>query len=461
MKGFRWLTEFDGHWNYVITTKTKPTKLVSKKVTHLNKSYHLFHKGSAKVIYVVGEFYWQVKRGETVQVEDYVSPPEILSSEKSDNEIVWSLGEYVSSSEVKSSFQITKSMPLQIGVGPNQPSTVKNNSIGMYWVIFLSIIFFIQLSAIDSTNKTVYSGQFIYSCSDNVKLRVTPQFKLDEKMANLEVTVSSAVQNNWLEVQSDLINDGNGESEDFEQGIEYYSGFDSDGSWSEGSPNSSVILSSIPSGTYHLNIETSGPALPTVCPELKNMDVKTPENALPRFSYWQNGKLKSAEPILNGMIEGVAKYFFENGLLNKEIAFRNGIKNGPYTVYAEDSTIQQKGFNLNGLLSGSVKWYDSNGAITRNVYYSNGIQIPINSADTSSVTLNVTVKRDVTTWSNFLWALFLISFFPIIVLWRNRNFEMNRWSNSDFSPYYLDNSDNKNNEVIQVALDVINILGDE
>jgi hypothetical protein len=446
IKGFRWLTEFDGHWNYVITTKTKPVEdnLGRRKATYLNKDYYLFHRGSAKVIYVIGEFYWQVKQGETVEVEDYVSPPEILSSEKNKNEIIWSLGEYVNDSEVKSAFQITKPMPLQSGVAPNQLSTVTEtaNYAGKYWGVFLGILFLIQFgSMVLSKNETVYSGQFTYSSSDTEKLKVSPQFELGHGMSNLEVSVSADVQNNWVEVQSNLVNDDNGESEDFEQGIEYYSGYDSDGSWSQGSQYSSLILSSIPSGKYHLNIEASGPALPILNPTI-SVDVVTPENAVAKNSYWKNGKLKAVEPVLNEKIEGIAKYYFENGQLNKEIAYRNGEKNGKYTIYSEDGSVLQTGIHLNGQLNGNVKWYDPKGIVTRDVFYNNGVQVPNNSANASSLTLYVVVNRDVTTWSNFLWALFLISFFPILVLWRNRSFEMSRWSQSDFSPYYQHQEEN-------------------
>jgi len=373
LKGFRWLTEFDGHWNYVVTTKTKPSQIYSKRVIHLNKSYHLFHKGSAKVFFVTGEFYWQVKEGETVLIEDYVSPPEILSSEKSHNEIVWSLGEYVSSSEVKSSFQIEHPMPLQSGIAPNQRSTIAEtaNYAGKYWGIFLGVLFSIQLCSIaNSKNKTVYSGQFTYSSTDTEKLKVTPQFEVAQGMSNLEVTVSSPVQNNWIEVQSELVNDDSGETEEFEQGVEYYSGYDSDGRWSEGSQISSFILSSVPSGKYHLNIEASGPALPT------------PIAAGPALP----------PPMASGA-------------------------------------------------DGSSKSYDSSGNVSSGVGYLDG-NVVANHNSSGKVTLNVVVKRDVTTWSNFFWALFLISFFPILVLWRNRSFEMSRWSQSDFSPYYQHHEEN-------------------
>ncbi len=444
IKGFRWLTEFDGHWNYVITTKSKPTKkLYSLKVTHLNKNYHLFHRGSAKVIYVVGEFYWQVKQGETVQVEDYVSSPEILSSEKSENEIVWSLGEYVNSSEVKSAFQITESMPLQSGIAPNQPSTVTEtaNYAGKYWGIFLGFLILIQFgSMVLSKNQTVYSGQFTYSSNDTEKLKVTPQFEIAQGMSNLEITVSSPVQNNWIEVQSDLVNDDSGETKEFEQGVEYYSGQDSDGSWNEGSQISSLILSSVPSGKYHLNIEASGPALPTPMAPVAE-EITTPVNATPKKENWPNGKLKSVEPILNGKIEGIAKYYHDNGQVYSEIPYKNGEKHGKFKIFKPDGSIGQELSYLNGKLSGSSKWYDTSGNVSQIANYVDGNAVA-NDNGSGAVTLNVVVKRDVTTWSNFLWALCLISFFPILVLWRNRSFEMSRWSQSDFSPYYQHQEEN-------------------
>lgn len=47
-------------------------------------------------MFVLGEFYWQVKRGERVAVTDYVTtgtPRRWLSRERSADEVVWSAGE--------------------------------------------------------------------------------------------------------------------------------------------------------------------------------------------------------------------------------------------------------------------------------------------------------------------------------------------------------------------------------
>lgn len=441
MRGFRWLTEFDGHWNYVITTKTQPSKenVGRRKASYLNKDYFLFHTGTAKVSFVIGEFYWQVKQGETVEVEDYVSPPEVLSCEKSTKEVVWSLGQYVDANDVKSAFQITQSMPLQSGVAPNQPSTAGHaiGVIGKYWGSFLGILLVIQFALmVLSKNETVYSGQFTYSAADMDRLKVSPQFELKHGTSNLEVSISAPIQNNWLEIQSDLVNDQNGNASEFEQGIEFYSGRDSDGYWSEGSQYSSIILSSIPEGTYHLNIDASGPVLPALGTNL-NDTIVTPVNAVNKTESWPNGNVKSFEPMVNGKIEGLAKYYFENGQINSEIPFKNGEKNGKYKVYNQDGTVQQIGTNINGKLNGNVRWFDANGNVTRDVFYSDGVQVPQSSLNTTGdFAVNVVIKRDVTTWSNFLWALFLISIYPLFAWWRSRSFELNRWSQSDFSPYY-------------------------
>ena len=44
---------------------------------------------------MLGEFPWQVRVGESAEVTDYVSPPRVISSEQTGNEVTWSMGEYM------------------------------------------------------------------------------------------------------------------------------------------------------------------------------------------------------------------------------------------------------------------------------------------------------------------------------------------------------------------------------
>lgn len=265
-RGFRWLMEFDGHWNYIAQIKGKPVAARHHRfqgaMKYLDKTYYLFHRGSAKVTYVVGEFYWRIRVGELAKVEDYILPPELLSCEKTKDEIIWSLGEYIEADTVKDAFQITQPLPRQTGVAPNQPSTVSTVSpvVGKYWLYFMGIVIALQcLALISAKNEEAYQGSFAFHSNDPYPNKVTPAFELKHGTTNVRVTLQSQIQNGWLELGVGLVNDQTGQTREFEQGLEYYSGYDpSDGHWAEGNKTNNVVLSSIPEGTYHLNLRASG-----------------------------------------------------------------------------------------------------------------------------------------------------------------------------------------------------------
>jgi hypothetical protein len=62
-------------------------------------------------------------------------------------------------------------------------------------------------------------------------------------------------------------------------------------------------------------------------------------------------------------------------------------------------------------------------------------QLNFEASGDASTAYNIIVKRDVLIWGNILWALILLSFIPLCVVWIRRSFEMKRWSQSDYSPY--------------------------
>jgi hypothetical protein len=265
LKGFRWLTEYNGHWSFVVTTKDTPKKGNPTQVKYHNTKYQLFNKGTATVSYVVGEFYWQVRINEVVDLMEYISPPEILSMERSSEEIVWSIGQYTEADKVKEAFQIETPMPIQSGVAPSQPSTFTEETtskIRNFWLSFLGILFFIQIGfCIGNSRETVYSGQIEFTPSSTEKTKATPSFEVKDRSTSLDIRFSSPVNNSWLEIGVDLVNDENGDIVEFEQGIEYYTGTDSDGAWTEGSTSTTEKVPSISKGKYHLNLEVTGPGL--------------------------------------------------------------------------------------------------------------------------------------------------------------------------------------------------------
>jgi len=268
MQGFRWLTEYGGHWSFVKTIKDKPESdrvFNSSNITYKNTVYSLFNKGTATISFVIGEFYWQIRIGEKVDLIEFIAPPEILSIERSEDEVNWSIGSYINANLIRDAFSIKKIMPNQVGIAPNQPSPYNldlTQKITKYWKLFLITLTCIQLYFfLIPDSDIIYSSKIEFRSNDIEKTKVSQSFEVNEKETNLRLNFHTPLNDSWLELQVELINDDTGDSIEFEEGIEYYSGYDSDGHWSEGSETTEKIITAIPKGRYHLNIEASGPNL--------------------------------------------------------------------------------------------------------------------------------------------------------------------------------------------------------
>ena len=266
-KGFRYLSEYQGHWNDITVCKNLPTvrsSLVST-ANYLGENFRHFQTADATTGYVIGEFPWQVRVGERAVVSDYVHPPHLLSCEQSSGETTWSVGEYIYPQEIWKAFNLPGQPPEPVGIFENQPapSTVNLKTV---WVAFIALsIFLLGLMAF---TDMVASKDQVFTASYRLAPGpakgepsfVTDVFELRGRDSNVEVKTSANVSNSWIYLNYALISQDTGRAWDFGREVSYYFGRDSDGSWTEGSGRDRVIVPSVPAGHYYLRIEPESDA---------------------------------------------------------------------------------------------------------------------------------------------------------------------------------------------------------
>jgi hypothetical protein len=272
-RGFRYFTEYSGHWNDVRTLRALPRPVrgisVKPQVQHAGVSYSHFSTAQARTSYVLGEFPWQVKRGEAFAVKDYIAPPMILSSESNVSETTWSVGEYTDGREIWKAFKLPGSAPRPSGVFLNQPSPYAERARGMWqWFgtfLLIAIVILLANYAL-AGNEEVFSDSYRFTAGTQAEASfVTPIFEFKGRSTNVQVETRADVNNSWVYFNYALINEETGQAYDFGRELTYYFGSDSDGSWTEGNKSDSVTLPSIPGGRYYLRVE------PEVAPGLQTM----------------------------------------------------------------------------------------------------------------------------------------------------------------------------------------------
>lgn len=265
--GYRFLTRNKGHWSFVTMLKEKPrvvsgsfarNSMPMAEAFYKEEKYKVYYIGRAYVSFVLGEFYWKVKKGYEVGMQDFVNPPYMLSSETDVKEKVWSQSEYVEPDVIKTAFKL-KDVPPRQGIAPNQPSplTKQWEQLKLVWIVFFLLICGIQfVHCSTSANVNVFDKFYVYETNAKSKGTITtPVFSVGKDISNVQIHFHAPLNNAWLYVGGELVNDDDNTTYPFEQTVEYYSGVDGGESWSEGSRDASILISEVPKGNYYINMD--------------------------------------------------------------------------------------------------------------------------------------------------------------------------------------------------------------
>ena len=276
-QGFAWLVTYNGHWSFVRRLFEEPEVhdgsggMSGAHAVFKGESYRIFAASNVATDYVLGEFYWKVAIGMKTQVTDFVCPPRILSREiyPGLKEQTWSQGEYVAPEVIATAFNLEQPLRESAGIYLNQPNPYAERSRQLKLVVplLLLVLLVVQIvSARNAAHQRVFSASYDYQAGPSNAPIVTPPFDIAGGNQALEYDLAASVDNNWLELDLQLINATTHQVADSrEQGIEFYHGYD-DGYWSEGKPSAAVVAPGVAPGKYYLAIDASADPRVTAMP---------------------------------------------------------------------------------------------------------------------------------------------------------------------------------------------------
>ncbi|GAC1625156.1 MAG: DUF4178 domain-containing protein [Nevskia sp.] len=145
-EGFAFLIDSEDGWTGFRTLTGVPKTIGAGAAVEWNGSrYRLMERYPATVLYVQGEFYWQVARAQLTQTSDYhgigAAAKLRLSSERTNEEIVWSQGATMPAADIEAAFKLSglQRERLVADVGPVSGGQT------ISWIVWLVVIIVLLL----------------------------------------------------------------------------------------------------------------------------------------------------------------------------------------------------------------------------------------------------------------------------------------------------------------------------
>jgi DNA-directed RNA polymerase subunit RPC12/RpoP len=262
-RGYRWLIYqmTDGHWGLGQALPGAPQTLARshKTVAFKQETFKHFQTSLAQVVYVEGEFPWQVHRGDHAVAHDYVAPPYGLSIEQQTTEdggtdVSFTRMEHIEPAAVWKAFGQRGSPPSTRGVGTYQPNPWQAGS-KLLWASFLVLLLvwigasFLYMQG--RSNKVVFEKHDLSLEPFSQEIEIG---KSGEK-TTLELELSAQpLSNSWAYADVMLISQATEEAIGIGATVEEWHGTDGGESWREGDTSTSVAVGGVPGGKYLLQI---------------------------------------------------------------------------------------------------------------------------------------------------------------------------------------------------------------
>ena len=155
-EGFAFIVDAEDGWSWVRPITGAPG-LRGTVAQWQGERYQQKWEYSAKVTYVIGEFYWKLAEGETAQVTDYhglIQPRLRLSRERTASELTWSAGQTLDAAVLAKAFGLPATR--FGGGGDAAPLSTQMQQLGSMWqaasskAVWIFVAIFVLLWVLES-----------------------------------------------------------------------------------------------------------------------------------------------------------------------------------------------------------------------------------------------------------------------------------------------------------------------
>lgn len=271
--GYRWIVHAEGDWQFGTMIFDQPDGDDSSVTWRGRRFTRDYPPAATTTSRVVGEFYWRVRAGDSVQAMTYSRGDETLSVEWGADEANWTQLVALRENELLSAFGMASpQMTATVGQPDGLMSRVAANYRSAEGMQQSDLLQMFLLAAGTSLLILLVMAAFGFSTTS---IHDSLQIVVDgpEKNATVgSLTISRPYQfvtvtartsdfvNRWVDLDYSLVDRQTQQSIEASGTVEYYSGRDSDGDWTEGSHQTVTKFAAVPRGTYDVVVDASAHA---------------------------------------------------------------------------------------------------------------------------------------------------------------------------------------------------------
>jgi DNA-directed RNA polymerase subunit RPC12/RpoP len=261
--GFRWLMHSVGHWTWLAPLPAGEVVINSSGVSPLAKygkeTFRRYQSVFATTEYVAGECYWAVAAGEVARATEFIAPPRSINVDQTSTEATVTLGVMLDNALIEKTFGLRKKLNPPVGIAPALPNPFAPKMADAWtWAGLWGAVLLVLAVVFGVLGTTERYFQSNFSVLPNAapgspeSQRFSEPFEVKADVP-LEVQLDAmGLNNNWLGVSVDLVNEKTNEVISVYAEASYYSGVTDGESWSEGSHTATVTTDVVEKGTYVL-----------------------------------------------------------------------------------------------------------------------------------------------------------------------------------------------------------------